>query len=152
MASEVVFVVNPAAWDYAFKSWLGPVGRTMEARTELVQAAAVAEAPGPGKPPRNRTRMNYATGKLEADIRSSQGHWTGPGGRELEGRVTSHAKHSQWVHEGTPPHVITPNIPGGWLRFPWKKLGDKIVFAKVVHHPGTAANDFLVRALRKVIT
>jgi hypothetical protein len=152
MAADVVFVVNPVAWDHAFKSWQGPVGRAMVIRTEETLVAAVVEAPGPGKLPRNRTGINYSTGALESDIRSSRGHWVGPGGRELEGRVTSRARHSQWVHEGTPPHVITPHVPSSWLRFPWKKLGGKVVFAKVVHHPGTAANDFLVRALKKAIT
>jgi hypothetical protein len=53
------------------------------------------------------------------------------------------------VHEGTPPHVITPRNRQV-LRFPAPGASASspgVVFAKVVHHPGTTGQRFLVRAL-----
>ena len=47
-------------------------------------------------------------------------------------------------HQGTRPHVIVPNKPGGNLVF--AKRG-KIIFAKSVFHPGTKPNKFLSKQL-----
>lgn len=51
-----------------------------------------------------------------------------------------------YVIHGTKAHVITPK-KGKYLVFTPKGGGNK-VFARIVHHPGTKPNDFLLRALR----
>jgi len=52
-----------------------------------------------------------------------------------------------FVTQGTRPHLIFPKPrPHGRLRF--KVRGGKYVYARVVHHPGNKANDFLTRSLR----
>jgi hypothetical protein len=60
------------------------------------------------------------------------------------------------VNDGTPRHEIRPiggrpsrNNPKkpGMLRF---VVGGRVVYARVVNHPGTRARPFLDRALREV--
>jgi hypothetical protein len=53
-----------------------------------------------------------------------------------------------FVIDGTKPHDIRPK-PGGVLVFVPKGGGNK-VFTRLVHHPGTRANNFLMKALRSV--
>lgn len=55
--------------------------------------------------------------------------------------------YAQMVNDGTRPHVIRPKN-AKVLRF---VVGGRVVYAKVVHHPGTRANPFLDRALREVV-
>lgn len=50
-------------------------------------------------------------------------------------------------HEGSRPHVITPNS-GRLLRF---KVGGKVVYARMVKHPGTKPNPYLARALLEAV-
>lgn len=60
--------------------------------------------------------------------------------------IGSDVSYADMVHNGTPPHTIRPRNKQA-LRF---RIGGRIVFAKVVHHPGTKARPFLDRALREV--
>jgi hypothetical protein len=55
--------------------------------------------------------------------------------------------YGQYVITGTRPHVIKPKNKK-FLRFVVE--GDKVVFTKLVNHPGTKANDFRQTALRNV--
>lgn len=55
--------------------------------------------------------------------------------------------YAQMVNDGTRPHAIRPKN-ASVLRF---VVGGRVVYAKVVHHPGTRANPFLDRALREVV-
>lgn len=50
------------------------------------------------------------------------------------------------VNDGTRPHIIRPKN-AKTLRF---KVGGRVVYAKVVHHPGTRPRPFLDRALNEV--
>lgn len=50
------------------------------------------------------------------------------------------------VNDGTRPHIIRPKRAKA-LRF---RVGGKVVFARIVHHPGTRARPFLDRALADV--
>ena len=50
------------------------------------------------------------------------------------------------VNDGTRPHEIRPRNAQA-LRF---RIGGRVVYARVVHHPGTRPNPFLDRALREV--
>lgn len=48
-----------------------------------------------------------------------------------------------YILDGTPPHVIRPRRKKA-LRF---VAGGRVVFSKRVNHPGTAANNFILRSL-----
>jgi len=52
---------------------------------------------------------------------------------------------TQFVHDGTPPHPIYPRRRGGVLRF---EVGGRVVFARMVNHPGYRGDPFLTKALR----
>ncbi len=54
---------------------------------------------------------------------------------------------TQFVHNGTRPHQIRPRRVNGMLRF---EVGGRVVFARVVNHPGYRGNPFLTDALRDV--
>lgn len=55
------------------------------------------------------------------------------------------APYAGYVEFGTRPHQIRPRKPGGSLVF---KVGDKTVFARVVNHPGTKAQPFVMEAFQ----
>lgn len=59
--------------------------------------------------------------------------------------VGTNVDYAVMVHDGTRPHVIRP-VRKQALKF---TIGGQVVFAKVVHHPGTRARPFLDRALRE---
>lgn len=103
-----------------------------KARATKVLKAARQEAPV-GK-----------TGELRAGLKMEQS-------RDVKGQwasgydVISTAPHSLFVIKGTRPHKITGNP---LLGFFWPKVGAFVVF-RSVNHPGTRANDFLSRALKR---
>lgn len=70
------------------------------------------------------------------------------GGPSPLGLVVSDHPASMFVIHGTKPHVITPKR-GRYLVFTPKGASGP-VYARVVHHPGTKANNFLLKALRSV--
>lgn len=51
---------------------------------------------------------------------------------------------ASFVLQGTKPHDIRPRKPGGYLRF---EIGGDVIYTKLVHHPGTKANNFLWKAM-----
>lgn len=61
-------------------------------------------------------------------------------------KVGSDLEYAGFVNDGTRPHVIRPRRAKA-LRF---TVGGRVVFAKVVNHPGQRAQPFLDRALREV--
>ena len=60
--------------------------------------------------------------------------------------VGSDVEYAAMVHDGTRPHTIRPKN-AQVLRF---RIGGRIVYAKVVHHPGTRARPFLDQAVREI--
>ncbi|GAA2945984.1 MULTISPECIES: hypothetical protein [Streptomyces] len=66
-------------------------------------------------------------------------------GRSMQAVITSTHPASAYVLGGTRPHLIRPRRTKA-LRF--QKNG-RTVFAAVVRHPGTQANNFLAQALRE---
>ena len=50
-----------------------------------------------------------------------------------------------WIREGTPPHIIRARRAKA-LHFIWK---GKERFFRLVHHPGTKPNDFVLKGARK---
>lgn len=57
----------------------------------------------------------------------------------LGGEVGPTAEYGDDVEYGTSPHLITPKN-GQFLRF---QIGGRTVFARVVHHPGTAPRPYM---------
>lgn len=84
------------------------------------------------------------TGRLRAAIGPPEYSrtWT------LRPRVTIEVNvdYASFVHDGTRPHIIRPRNARA-LRF---MVGGQVVYARVVHHPGTRARPFLDRAVREV--
>lgn len=84
------------------------------------------------------------TGRLRAAIGPAQYRrtWT------LRPQVTISVgvSYAEMVHDGTRPHIIRPRNARA-LRF---MVGGRVVYARVVHHPGTRPRPFLDRAVREV--
>jgi hypothetical protein len=102
----------------------GRAYRKLEERTERVADIAEAEAPG--------SMGDFVRWRVEE----------GPGG--LQGVITCDHPAVIFVLKGTRPHLIRPRRAKA-LRF---EVDGTTVFAKLVRHPGTRANDFMARALR----
>lgn len=84
------------------------------------------------------------TGELRAGLKMSQSRDTK--GQWASGYdVISTAPHTLFVIDGTRPHKIEGKP---LLAFFWPKVGGFVVFHSV-NHPGTRANNFLARALKK---
>lgn len=90
-----------------------------------------------------------ATKSLAEDLRAAAPVGTGPTSGETRDSVTlipessppvfaaralSPTPQGEWAENGTPAHTILPH--GNALVF---EVGGQTVFAKIVHHPGTAA-------------
>ena len=60
-------------------------------------------------------------------------------------KVIFDVDYARFVNDGTAPHIIRPRNAQA-LRF---RIGGRVVYAKVVHHPGTRAKPFLDRAVRE---
>lgn len=83
------------------------------------------------------------TGRLRASIQGeARRTWT----LRPQFTVFSNVEYAPFVNDGTRPHVIRPKNKQV-LRF---TVGNQVVFAKVVNHPGTRARPFLDRAVREV--
>jgi phage gpG-like protein len=78
------------------------------------------------------------TGRLRASLKMTESGDTVT--------ISTNVAYAEYVHDGTRPHVIRPNRRQA-LRF---VVGGRVVYAKVVHHPGTRARPFLTRALMEV--
>lgn len=105
----------------------GIVARNMERRVE--RAAEIAR--------------RFAPGSMGDDITSHVIRERG----EITGYVVVHHPATIFVVSGTRPHIIRP-VRAQALRF---QMEGRTVFAKIVYHPGTRANNFLDIALRSVL-
>jgi hypothetical protein len=106
----------------------GVVWNNMERRVRRVEAEAIRRAPGGMKQ------------RIRAQIRR------GPGG-DFQGIIKVEHPAAIYVLNGTRPHRIVPRTAKA-LRF---TVGGQVVFAQVVNHPGTKANNFLKEALRAAL-
>jgi len=106
----------------------GIVDRNLRRRVERVQRAAERLAPG-GMGQTISSSIRYET--------------NGP-----VGTITVRHPAALFVTGGTRPHIIRPRRTGGVLRF---TVNGRVVYARLVHHPGTKPNDFLLRALREAL-
>lgn len=106
----------------------GPVIRDLRRRGRILLALAKADAP-------------KETGRLARSL-----HMRVVLGRAPYVLVGSNLRYAQMVHDGTRPHIITPD-KAKTLRF---KHRGRVIYAQVVHHPGTRPNRYLTRHLRRV--
>lgn len=115
--------VDRVGYDYTFNSPVGPVGRHMARKGKAMVVGA-------------KSMVNVRTGRLRNSIHSRVGRSiTGP---MLEVGTTG-VPYAVDVHNGTRPHMITPNSQS-ILRF---SSGGRIIYTHKVDHPGTRANRFL---------
>ncbi|MDX3237209.1 hypothetical protein PV392_16325 [Streptomyces sp. ME03-5709C] len=103
----------------------GIAERKLRQRTRRVASIAEREAPG--------SMGDDVSWRIEA------------GPRGLQGVVTCSHPAVRFVLDGTRPHLIRPRRAKA-LRF---EVGGRTVYAKLVRHPGTRANNFLRRALEQ---
>jgi len=125
------------------------MGRIRIDRADLrraIRGASMSELRTVGPQVVNRAKVlaPVDTGRLRASIGPPvySRTWT------LRPQVTVAAdvSYAKYVHDGTRPHIIRPRTAQA-LRF---RVGNQIVYAKIVHHPGTRARPFLDRAIAQV--
>lgn len=119
-----VLRIDWAAVDHMLNSPTGMVGRNCQQRADRTAARARQFAPG-------SMSERIAPPVVQA----------GAGGPSADITVRHHAV--GYVINGTRPHQIRP-VRARALRF---TVGGRVVFARLVNHPGTTANDFLNKSL-----
>ncbi|HEX5705617.1 MAG TPA: hypothetical protein VFX97_20615 [Pyrinomonadaceae bacterium] len=110
----------------------------------VIRGASLRELENTGRRVVNRGKIlcPVDTGRLRASIKGKANRtWT----LRPQFTVSSNVDYAEMVHDGTRPHIIRPRTKQA-LKF---TVGGQVVFAKVVHHPGTRARPFLDRALRE---
>lgn len=108
----------------------------------VIRQASMRELENTGRRVVNRAKIlcPVDTGRLRASIKGRASRtWT----LRPQYTVSSNVDYAPMVHDGTRPHIIRPRTKQV-LKF---NVGGQVVFAKVVHHPGTRARPFLDRAL-----
>lgn len=93
---------------------------------------------------RARRQVGVQTGRLRASIRVSHIKLAG----EAAVKIGAYTSYARMHHDGTRPHIITPNKPGGSLVF---MKGSRIIRTPMVRHPGTKPNRYLTDQLRRPI-
>ncbi len=116
------------AVDHMLNSPTGMVGRDCQQRADRTAARARQFAPG------------SMSERIAPPVVQP-----GPGGPSAVITVRHHAV--GFVINGTRPHQIRP-VRAQALRF---TVGGRVVFAKLVNHPGTQPNDFLNKALPEAL-
>lgn len=116
--------------DFVLNNPSGDVGRYLARKGRTINIAAKAQ-------------VGVRTGALRASIhmrhlRDSRGQFV---------RIGSALNYAYLHHEGSKPHVITPNR-AQVLRFTTR---GRVVYAHAVMHPGTKPNRYLTDNLRLVL-
>jgi hypothetical protein len=125
----VTIVLDGVAVRRLFRGKGSPTTNDLERRGRLVMARAKQLAPGSMK--RKITSVTITNG-TDSDVVDIQ---------------CSHPA-TLYVTQGTRPHIITPHDTRPHARLKFKGRKGKYTYAKIVHHPGTKANNFMTRALR----
>jgi hypothetical protein len=119
---QTKIVFRKATLDFTLNSPYGPVGRHLYSRGRIIVAAAKAQ-------------VGVDTGRLKNSISMSQSR--APYGQSMT--IGSPLSYALAHHEGTRPHIITPDRAQA-LRF---TSGSRVVYSRLVRHPGTKPNKFL---------
>jgi hypothetical protein len=125
-ANKSTVIFRPRAMDHLLNDPYGPVGRYLFARGRAIMAGA-------------KNQVGVKTGRLKASIHMRQER--APFGQQI--RIGSPLSYALMHHEGTRPHIITPDR-AEVLRFSSR---GRIVYARSVRHPGTKPNKFLTNNL-----
>jgi hypothetical protein len=88
--------------------------------------------------------VGVKTGDLRKSINME--HFSIRGGQQLI--IGSNKSYALAHHQGTRPHLITPNPPNRMLVF---RKGSRVIATPRVMHPGTKANPYLTTQLRHFI-
>jgi len=117
--------IDQGALRRLLRSRSGRAYRKLAERTERV--ASIAEQLAPG------SMGSYVTWKVEENSKG------------LQGVIVCDHPAVLFVLNGTRPHLIRPRRRNGFLRF---EVNGRVVYSRLVRHPGTKPNDFLGKALR----
>jgi hypothetical protein len=134
-------VLHPQAVNELLRGETGPVVRYLFVAGEIVRQEAKRLVgysqpdPVPRRKPRSGPHLRDTIVKRLVSTSS------GP-----TMQVGSESKVALWHHEGTQAHTIVPRRAAR-LVFYSPRAG-RVIFAKIVHHPGTKPNRFLTNALR----
>lgn len=89
-----------------------------------------------------QAQVGFRTGALKKSIRLE--HIGGSNGQSI--KIGSNLHYALAHHQGTKPHIITPNPPNKVLQF---SKGSRVIRTALVRHPGTPANRYLSDQLRR---
>lgn len=120
--SKIHIVFNRGALDHLLNSPEGDVGRYLAERGTRILIAA-------------KNQVGVKTGRLKASINMRQ--YRSVGGQSL--KIGSPLSYALIHHEGTKPHIITPDR-AEFLRFSSR---GRVVYTRIVRHPGTKPNKYL---------
>jgi hypothetical protein len=127
--SSIKLVFRETRLDTFLNAPRGEVGQWLKLRGMRVLAAAKAQ-------------VGVDTGALRASLHMR--HLRDPRGQYL--KIGSPLKYARAHHDGTRPHIITPNKKQV-LKFTTR---GQVVFARAVRHPGTKANRYLTDNLKLI--
>ncbi|NBU22558.1 MAG: hypothetical protein EBS38_01375 [Actinobacteria bacterium] len=125
-------VVYKPILDFELNHRYGTVGRHLHRTANQISQLA-------------KLQVGKKTGRLRNSIRFQHLPKNGMGPGIKVGAYTHYAR---LHHDGTRPHLIVPNKPGGTLVF---TKGARVIQTKVVRHPGTRPNRYLTDPMRTVI-
>jgi hypothetical protein len=124
------FVLNKSAYEVLTQSPNGDVGKYLRKRAMILQALA-------------KRQVGVQTGALRKSIR----YQVVRDSKGLIATVGSGNRIALMHHNGTKPHIILPRR-AQTLRF---YSHGRIVYSKMVHHPGTKPNKYLTDNLSRAI-
>ena len=124
---ELVFKLTNVNWypaqvDYLLHQPAGPVGRDLARRGRKVLMAATMQ-------------VGVDTGRLKKSLKMTHER----SGRGQFVMVGSKLNYALMHHEGTRPHIITPNRAQVMVF----NKGPRVIYTTSVRHPGTKANRYL---------
>ena len=117
--------------DYMLRNSFGEVGRYVHKIANRVAQRA-------------RRQVGVKTGRLRSSIKFKHVRIAG----EAAVKIGAYTHYALMHHNGTKPHIITPNKPGGQLVF---LKGSRIIRTPIVRHPGTKPNRYLTDQIRPSI-
>ena len=120
--SKPMIVFRRGPLDNLLNSPKGEVGRYLFQRGTRILVAA-------------KNQVGVKTGRLKASINMRQ--YRSVGGQSL--KIGSPLSYALIHHEGTRPHIITPDR-AEFLRFSSR---GRMVYTRIVRHPGTKPNKYL---------
>lgn len=124
------FVLNYPEFEHLTKSPQGDVGKFLRKRAQVLQALA-------------QRQVGVKSGALRRSIR----YQVVRDSKGLVATVGSNNRIALMHHNGTKPHIILPRY-AQTLRF---YSHGRIVYSKMVHHPGTKPNKYLTDNLARAI-